>query len=230
MLFKSAILTQASGSIGGITASRNKGGMYFRARGIPTDPATPNQVVVRSALAALVVDWIERLTPAQREAWSVYATNVPKTGPLGDPLQLSGQQWYIGANIPRVQASLSQVDAGPTIFDRGTIDPTVDVAVSTASQELSITFDDALAWADEDGSSMLVYASRPQNQTINYFKGPYQFVGSIDGSSTTPPTSPQTIAVPFPVVENQKVFTAVAFTRSDGRLSSRTTFSSIVAA
>ncbi|KKM06452.1 hypothetical protein LCGC14_1743870, partial [marine sediment metagenome] len=48
MLFKSGLITQGSGSIGGLTASHNRGGMYFRARTIPTNPATSFQTVVRN--------------------------------------------------------------------------------------------------------------------------------------------------------------------------------------
>jgi len=224
MKFKSPVYTQVSGSIGGLTYAHNKGGLYARARSIPVNPNSNEQRAVRNGFSSLVTEWTEGLTAAQRDAWSVYATNVPKTDTLGDPLQLSGQQWYIGANTPRLQAGLARVDDGPTIFDRGVIDETLSVAVDEASQEITVTYDDTLAWADEDGSAMLVYASRPVNPTINYFRGPFRLAGSIAGDSVTPPTSPGTIAVPFPVVEDQRVFVEIAFTRADGRLSSRSRF------
>jgi len=43
MKFKSPILSQASGSIAGITFSHNRGGMYVRARAVPTNPGSPQQ-------------------------------------------------------------------------------------------------------------------------------------------------------------------------------------------
>lgn len=230
MKIKSQLVTQMSGSLGGITGSHNKGGLYLRARSIPVNPNSAAQQAVRNALSSLVNLWTGTLTAAKRAAWETYAANVPKTDTLGDTLQLSGQQWYIGANVPRLQASLARVDDAPTVFNRGNTDETIAITASEATQLMSVAFDDTLAWADEDGSSLLVYASRPQNASINYFKGPYRFAGQIDGDSGTPPTSPTTIAVPFPVVEGQQIFVATAITRADGRLTSRQRFPVAVAA
>lgn len=230
MLFKSALVTQASGSVGGMTASHNKGGMYFRARSIPVNPASSFQTAVRNALGALVNIWNSVLTSTQRTGWENYAAVVYKTNPLGDQLQLSGQQWYIACNTPRIQAGLARVDTAPTQFDRGQQDETIVITASEATQNLAISYDDTLPWADEDGSSMLLYSSRPQNPTINFFRGPYRLAGTIDGDSSTPPTSPGSIAAPFAFVAGQRIFSAVAFTRADGRLTSRSRFLTTTAA
>ena len=110
MLFKSALITQASGSIGGMTASRNKGGAYFRARALPTNPNTPEQQAVRGYLGTLANLWTNVLTPANRVLWDFYAFNVPVINAVGDSIQLTGQQMYIRANVPRLQAGLPRVD------------------------------------------------------------------------------------------------------------------------
>lgn len=218
MKFKSALMTQVSGSIGGMTGSHNKGGMYFRGRSIPTNPQTAFQTAVRNALTSLVNAWSGTLTQAQRDAWDVYAINTPTTNALGDTVTRSGQQEYIGANIPRLQAGMSPVDDAPTVFNRGEFtDPTI--AIDTANDEVDVSFDNTDAWANEDDASMVVFASRPQNAGVNFFKGPYRFAGSIDGNATTAPTSPAAIALPFAVTAGQKVFVQVRVTRSDGRLS-----------
>jgi hypothetical protein len=67
---------------------------------------------------------------------------------------------------------------------------------------------------------MFVFASRPQNPSINFFKGPYRIIATIPGADPTPPTSPQSISLAFPVVEGQKVFFRANVTRADGRLAS----------
>jgi len=218
MLFKSALITQASGSIGGMTASRNKGGAYFRARALPTNPNTPEQQAVRGFLGALANEWANILTPAQRVLWDFYAYNVPVINKVGDSINLTGQQMFIRSNVPRLQAGLARVDGGPTIFNLGAY-TNPSFSFDAANDEVDVTFDNTDDWANEDGSSMLIFASRPQNVTINYFKGPYRFAGRIDGDATTAPTSPAAIAAPFAAVAGQRVFVRVSVSRADGRLS-----------
>ena len=155
MIFKSALVTQVSGSIGGMTGSHNKAGMYFRARTIPVNPATSQQVAVRNFLSQVVTAWRASLTQTQRDAWEVYADNVTKTNSVGDAVKISGVNWFIGGNVARLQGGLLRVDDGPTLFDRGTFTaPTVTVAA--AADTLDLAFDNTDAWANEDGAAMIV--------------------------------------------------------------------------
>lgn len=232
MKFKSENMTQASGSIAGVTYAHTKGGvLYRRARAIPTNPSSSNQVLVRSLLAAYVTAWIETLSAVQRAAWDLYAANVSVVNPLGDPVNNSGQNWYVACNVPRNQAasklvvSLATVNAAPTIFDRGTL-----AAASAAYDEtsgLTLTYDDTEDWTSEDGAALLIYQGRPISPGRNFFKGPYRLVGAVLGDSTTPPASPEILSAAnltangFTVTTGQKVATALALTRADGRLSTR---------
>ena len=218
MLFKSAFLTQASGSVGGVTASRNRGGQYFRARAVPVNPGTPQQSAIRGFVTALSNDWINTLTQADRDLWNVYAANVTLVGPLGDPINVSGLNMYVRSNVPRLQAAEPRVDQGPDIFDIGDY-TNPSFALDEPADEVDVTFTDTDDWANEDDAAMLIYASRPQNPTINFFKGPYRFAGAIQGDSITPPTSPAAIALPFPVAVGQRIFLRANVSRADGRLS-----------
>jgi hypothetical protein len=126
---------------------------------------------------------------------------------------------YVRSNVSRIQAGLPRVDSAPAILDLGEFTaPTID-AVDATAEDADIGFEATDAWVDEDDSAMLVYASRGQNPTINFFKGPYRFAAAILGDSVTPPTSPATIALPFAVVATQRVFFRFSVTRADGRLS-----------
>lgn len=230
-LFKSQMATSASGSIGGITYSRNRSGMYMRARAVPVQPNSAAQVAVRAALTDLVTAWAETLTAAQRAAWELYAQNVPVTNPLGDSVNNSGQNWYIGANTPRLQANsklsktFGRVDDGPTTFDRGTF--TTPVPTWTETSGLSLAFTAADAWASEDDATMLLYMGAPQAASRNFFKGPWRLINTIDGDSGTPPTSPSVTSAAllstfgYTITQGQRVWLAVAVSRADGRLSTR---------
>lgn len=232
MLFHSEVLTGASGSVGGVTYSHNRSGMYRRARAIPVNPNTPNQVQVRSALTSLVTAWTETLTDAERAAWDLYGQNVPVINPLGASITLSGQNWYIGANAPRLQAdeklnptpAIARVDNAPTIFDRGTF--TTPTAAADGGGDVAISFTNTDAWADEVGSFMFIYQGRPQNTSINFFNGPWRLVALIAGAAV-PPTSPLTITAQaltdngYAPADGQKQWMTVSVSRVDGRYSTR---------
>jgi len=213
----------------GITFSHNRGGNYVRARTTPTNPNSPQQATVRGLVAQLSALWGTTLTQDQRDKWTIYADNVPLTNPLGAQINVTGLNMYVRSNVPIIQAGFARQDDGPTIFDLGDY-TTPTIVAGEGTQQLACVFTDTDDWVGEDDAGMLIYASRPQNPTINYFKGPYRFAGSIDGDSVTPPTSPTLISVPFAVVEGQKVFTRAQVIRADGRLSADTRSGQLVVA
>lgn len=213
------LLTQMSGSLGGITASHNRGGLYLRARAIPTDPGTLQQTAVRNIFGGLANRWQTVLTAAQRAAWDTYAANVPVVDTLGDPLQLTGQQHYVRSNTALEQAGLTVVDDGPVVMALGELSP-VSVTIAGGGSVVSVTFDDADDWVGEDDAAMLVLASRQVSPAINYFKGPYRFAAKVDGSSTLPPIPPASVTSKFPYTSGNKGFIQVRAVRADGRLSS----------
>lgn len=217
MLIKSAILSQASGSLAGSTFARNKGGMYVRARSIPTNPNSVGQQEVRGYMQQLAVIWASTVTAAQREAWRVYAANVTMTNRLGDSVLLSAQQHFIRSNLPRLQAGLAVVAAGPTTYNLGEFtDPSF--AIVGATGVATVTFDDAAAWCDVDGAAMIFRLSRPVSPTINYFKGPFRYVGLIEGDSVTPPTSTDDLPAGQLGATGSKYFLSVTLSQADGRL------------
>lgn len=218
MKFKSLMFTNVSGSIGGTTFARNKGGLYCRARAVPTDPATSYQSAVRALVGELSNLWSSTLTAAQRAAWGVYADNVPIKDTLGDYRTIPPLAHYIRSNVPRLQAGATRIDDGPTTFNVGAFG-SVSFGFDATADEIDVTFTDTDDWVDEDDAHMIVYASRPVAASINFFKGPFRLAGTIDGDSVTPPTTPAAIALPFPCVAGQQLFGRVQVSRADGRLS-----------
>jgi len=218
MLIESGLITRGSGSLGGMTLSHNRSGMYLRSRVTPVNPATAPQTVVRNAFSVLSTAWQGVLTKLQRDAWTTYAANVPVTDKLGRPLTLTGQQMYIRCNTPRLQVGLPRVDDGPIVFSHDSF-TLVTVAAFDASEQITLTFDNTDDWANEDDAALLLYSGRQQALSINFFKGPYQFAGKVDGDSVTPPTSPAPMTSPFALDVGNAVFTRLFTSRADGRLS-----------
>jgi len=222
MLLKGILGSQMSGAVGGLVASRNRGGPYFRSRAIPSNPNTPQQQEVRSAMSQLSARWSGVLTQVQRDGWDSYALNTPLTNRVGDPVNVGGLGMYQRCNVPLLQTGQAGgviIDVAPTVYNLGAYTAPSLVNVSEATQQFSVSFDNTDAWANEDDSDMLLYISRPKNPSIQYFKGPYRFAGAVEGDSITPPISPQAVNVQFPILAGQKLFLRAAVLRVDGRYS-----------
>lgn len=219
--------SKISGSILGNTFSHNAGGMYMRGRTTPINPSTPEQQTVRGLMGSLVNAWRAVLTDAQRDAWATYGANVSVVNRVGDTTFRGGFSWYVGCNVPRLQAGLPRVDDAPVIFDRGfATEPGIGTIVAPST--VPITFETADDWVSTDDAAMLVYISRPFSPTVNFFNGPYQFAGVILGDATTPPTSPAAITSPFVFSAGQKIGVRLVVTQGDGRLGSPFRFQAIV--
>lgn len=97
MKFRSPIISDASGSLGGATFSRNKGGQFIRARVVGTNPNTALQVAQRSQFATIAATW-RTLTDAQRTAWEAATPYFPYQDKLGQTKNYSGAQLYAALN------------------------------------------------------------------------------------------------------------------------------------
>lgn len=224
MKFLSQLITVGSGSVGGLVASHNKGGNYFRAKVIPVNPQTDGQTEVRNALTQLVDAWKNVLLGPKRNGWNLYAENVPVADSLGQSIFLSGQQHFIRSNVPRLQflgtGIAGAITTAPSLFDTGEIDSSASMTL-TAPSALAFTFDNTLAWANEDDSLMIIYSGRPVNLSIFFFKGPYQIAGAVLGDGTIPPVSPAALTTQQAYVAGQRIHTYARISRADGRLSAK---------
>jgi len=221
MKFTSPVYSAASGSIAGITYSRNRFGLYTRQRSVPVQPNTELQQSMREYMRTLVNAWTNTLTSAQRAAWALYASNVAMIDSLGQTEYLSGQNQFIRSNLSRLQNHYAEIDAGPTTFDLGQF-TAITFTASEATQEISVTFNNGDAWANADGSGLFVGQGKPQNASRAFFKGPFRTLASIDGDSVTPPESPSAIAAAYAFVAGQNLWLRVRASLVDGRLTAPT--------
>jgi len=218
----------ASGSLGGVTFSRNRGGPYIRRRVVPVNPNTIQQQFIRSLVSQLTSLWLSTLTALQRESWDTYAFQVPLPNPLGALVNVGGLGMYVRSNVPRLQVGLSRIDNAPVEFNLGDFTaPTITTLV--APNVLTLAFTEADDWANEDDAAMLVYGSRGQNDSINFFKGPYRAFTGILGDAAIPPTTPQILTWSFGLNIGQRGFLRAQVTRKDGRLSSDVRLFQVVA-
>lgn len=229
MKFKSQVMTQASGSIGGTTYSHNRGGMYTRARAIPTNPNSIRQQAVRSMFGLGVQAWTSTLTQGQRDAWTAYADATPVTNVFGDQIVLTGQQMFLRGNVIRAQAGLSVAFDGPTVMNTGVpvgstqgVTATVpDVLYMDGSIGLSTQVN--LAGTADEAGVILLFLGRLINSSRKFYKGPYQLSAQIAfaASATTANlvTVLAAITAEIPPVIGQFRSMRLVVSYNDGRLS-----------
>jgi hypothetical protein len=219
MLFKPLMFGEASGSIGAITFSHNSGGAYTRTRVVPTDPASAYQLAARGSLSTLADYWINSLSAAQRTSWETYAANVAVPNRLGDMIFISGLAHFIRSQRERHTRGDGIVGDAPVHFDLGSFTtPSASNFAAGPPSTCDITYNSGdTFWTHgvPATAKLYIYASRPQNTTTNFFKGPYRFAGKVNGGVA----SPLSVTLPFNAVAGQRIFFAARALVDDGRLS-----------
>lgn len=213
-----ALTGPMSGKLGGIVASRNRGGQYFRRRSTPVNPNSQLQTEVRANFATLVSYWNNELDDSERQTWALWAANTPRLDSLGQTHVLTAQNAFIGFNSLRIQASLSILKENTGAYNRGE-------AISAASISYvngpPVELDLALTYGANPSAAgvTLIYQGRPQNQTVNFYKGPYRFVRTYPITAGVPFTAfnmdPDDL--PFPPGEDRNFPIRIVNLYNDGR-------------
>lgn len=176
-----AVVTEASGSIDGVTYSRNSFGAYARARGVPVNPNTPAQTAARTLLTSLSQAWRE-LSSAQRNGWNVAAASVTRQNALGESYNPTGQQLYVGTNINRQLIGEAIIDSAPTPDAAPELVGAALFATGTEPAQFRLTFDDVIGTGH-----WLVYATPCVSAGINFYRSSlYRLIGSFDQDAVSP--------------------------------------------
>lgn len=215
MKYVSAIMTAAVGKVRGLVASHNKGGTYFRGKTIPVNPRSAGQIAQRARVSTLVERFRITLVASARAAWDTFSKNVSVIDSLGNSMSLSGPNWYLKSNTIRMQGGLAIVDNGPTTFSLSTLSPLTGTIVASAGT-VQIGWSGVDEWqSNSNTAGVMIYASRPQNTTINYFSNPFQFVGRL---ASTASNGQSAFTLPFPAGPvGSKIFFRAVASAVDGR-------------
>lgn len=181
MIFTPGPLVGAvSGSLGGVTASRNKGGSYLRLRAIPTDPATLAQQNQRARMSTVSQTW-QTITDADRESWNEWARQNPVTNALGISKILSGSQAYNGINSRMLLLGQTQLINPPVV----PAPPAFLTSVQTADIGTG-TFELAFTAALESGNQVELWAAITNSPGIKFVRNLYKFIGFSAVDQATP--------------------------------------------
>jgi hypothetical protein len=178
MKFRSTLLADARGSMGGITASRNKGGSYLRARVKPTNPNSEAQQEVRQAFALAVAAW-SALTNDQRNGWNAYADQTPVTDSLGEQVKHSGRAWYVAQAAFLTRVGQNTREEAPATPGLGALGEPTGLQIS---EEDGISA--AFTSAAPNAPSILVAIGPPVSPGVLDYHGPYTFAAVTDAANT----------------------------------------------
>lgn len=209
------LVSNISGSIGGVTFARNRGGAYIRNRTIPLNPQTVRQVIVRQIFGSLSNLWSVTVTAVQRTAWELYASNVPLTNTLGEDRNVSGINMYSRGNALLLDTAGVRVDDGPIIFTKGpSFTPTI--TLDAGANTLTVTDLGGYDPATDGFIGLLISQGKPQQPGVSFYKAPFRKVSGTQ--EVTLGALPTAVALAFPIAIGQAVFIRSTQVTIDGRV------------
>ena len=214
MLIRMGMGGQLSGSVGGVVAARNAGGMYLRNRTVPVNPNSVRQQAARAAFASVAIGW-RSLTAPQRSGWDSYAVQTPVLNRLGESITISGLAHYVRTNAFRLNAGEAVLSTAPLIPGLSSLGEVASVSLSVADGVGFITVD-----ATATGPA-IAQIGPPVSQGVSFFKGPF----SLGARATMNDVGFLTAAVTVPgfrwgpIGLFQRRFVRIASSDPQGRLS-----------
>lgn len=182
-----------SGSVGGQTFGRNKGGLYVRMRASPTNPNSARQQSVRAFLSSSSGAW-SGLSDEQREAWATWAILHPQTNPLGQSYTLTGHQAFVWHSCRVLDQGLVVSGDPPTGPVPASLE-TADVTI-TSTTAVSVVFTPTPLGATE---ALYLWQGPPQGLAGDPNQAQSRLVGYCAQAGVSPQvfTLPMTITAGF---------------------------------
>lgn len=213
-----------SGSVAGMTSSRNRFGQYKRTRATPVNPNTARQVLVRTRLVAASQAWAA-LDSGIRAQWVTYANAHAVTDSLGQSIYLTGHQAFVSHYSAWANAGLVPADVPPS--EAPVAAPVLSVFAPEAGGAVSMNV--AVA---PTATVPLVVEAGPYTSAGVDFNADYRFIQAFTAyTSTTVVVFTTAIGSKFGVAAaGQKIFVRARYVSLLGGVSAYATISSVVTA
>jgi hypothetical protein len=210
-----------SGSVAGVTSSRNRYGQYRRTRATPVNPNTTAQGTVRNRLSVNAAAW-RLLTSTQRAGWADLAASMNRTDSLGQTNTLTGFGAYVSVNNNQLAAGNAVLSDAPALVTPSGL---ITAVLTLAAASLSLAYTPTPLGA---GARAFLYASVQRSAGRNY-ESDYRLIRVSTAAQASPLVALTEYAAKFgtPIVGNRIFFKARVYT--GGFLSGPLDFSQIVA-
>jgi hypothetical protein len=167
-----------SGSIQGMTASRNRFGQYFRTRASPVQPRTPAQLNQRARMTTNAAAW-RGLTDAQRAGWLDLGLSISRTDSLGQTYTLNGFMAYCLVNNNKLDAGDAAITDATSIVTPADL-LTATVTLTAAAFSVAYTATPLAA-----GVRLFIWIS-PQRSAGRKFEGDYRLLSVTAAAAASP--------------------------------------------
>lgn len=201
---------QIKGSLSGNVFQGSKAGTIMRNRSIPTNPRSPFQLLIRSALATVSNSWNIDLSDADRAGWNAYAAGTPLLDRFGELQHTSGRQMFIRTNSFAIYAggpTFSTAPSSPGLVAPGSMTPVASVADG-------ITFDGLLPPPATD-EFMFIQVGQQRGPAVNYYNSPFQVLTTFTDATVFP----FVVAPPLPLFEGNVLWFRWRRIGPDGKVS-----------
>lgn len=167
-----------SGSVAGVTSSRNRFGQYRRTRAIPVNPGTIFQTSVRSRMQLNADAW-KALTATQREGWGALGDQMQRTDSLGQIVTLTGFQAYCSLNNNQLTAGNAVLADAPLFAIPA---PLTTLTPTITSASFSVAFTPTPLGAAE---RIFIFAS-PMRSAGRSYESDYRLISVGAAASASP--------------------------------------------
>lgn len=203
-------ITDARGSIGGTTFSRNKGGNYIRNRTKPVNPRSPLQNARRATIAYLTRFWSNTLTEDQRTDWRAYAKGTTWTNKLAQVVEINGLAAFVRLNaLRRMVGAIIWPDAPTAMGHAGG----VEFTFAAESDTRKIQIDEPTGSFDPTRANSFLAVSMGlpcEPGRIAIPKG-FRYIGLIVGKAAPPPDFPFELPAAYTMREGQFITCSCMF-------------------
>lgn len=105
---------EARGRVGGLVYNTWRGLATVKAKSAPAQPRSQKQLAIRSIAITLARRW-QTILQSVRDAWNAYAATHTSVDWTGNPVRLTGLNWYLAINTRQLHASNAQAANPPSI-------------------------------------------------------------------------------------------------------------------
>jgi phage-related tail protein len=169
-----AIVTDASGKLGGHVFSKNRAGSYLRTKASPTNPRSTFQMWVRALFAQITSAW-SGLTQEQRNSFNSKVDDYQKTNVFGDLKSLSGKALFQKLNNNLLLTDQEMILTCPSPS------PYANIALMSAVGDVSGNAFDVATLGTATGEKVVISATPLLSQGTKFVKNDLRQIAVVSG-------------------------------------------------
>lgn len=176
----SPLLSQASGSCGDITASRNRYGSYFKSKGGGSAAGSPYWEFVRDNNQAIMTYW-STLSYAQKMAWQAASDYHLKSYSFGNQSTLPGYNYFLSCNNNLLLCGQAIIDTPPP-YGVAEMPDNVSLSTNVSTQSLILSYNNTLS----NDYYTKIFITAPVKSGVTWYNNKLRFLQASQSNDIAP--------------------------------------------